>query len=104
MTEYAHARNTDPLTSHEAAGSITVDKIRRSQREVNRALRRVGPCDDTALVEEMQTNDSYAWQSESGIRTRRNELVAAGLVVDTGDRVVLPSGNRAKVWACSTRV
>lgn len=104
MSESAHARNTDPLTSYEAAQSITSDKIRRSQRDVNRALRRVGPCDDTILVDEIQTSDSYTWQSESGIRTRRKELATAGMVVDTGDRIVMPSGRRAIIWACNTRV
>lgn len=104
MSEKAHARNTDPYTSHEAAASITSEKIRRSQLEVNRALRRIGPCEDSVLVEEMQGTDRYAWQSESGIRTRRKELVDKGLVVDTGERVVKPSGRKATVWACATRV
>lgn len=38
-------------------------------------------------------------QSESGLRTRRSELTAAGLVRDTGSRVRLPSHRYAIVWS-----
>jgi hypothetical protein len=79
------------------------EKIRRSQQEVMKALRRVGPCDDTTLVNEMQSNERYGWQSESGIRTRRKELERQGMVVDTGVRVALDSGRMARVWDLTTR-
>jgi hypothetical protein len=36
--------------------------------------------------------------SESGIRSRRAELVDRGLVVDTGRRIRLESGRYAIVW------
>lgn len=79
------------------------DKIRRSQQDVMKALRRVGPCDDTTLINEMQTGERYRWQSESGIRTRRKELQVQGMVVDTGERVVLDSGRTARVWDLAVR-
>lgn len=37
-------------------------------------------------------------QSESGIRTRRSELVKLGLVVDSGDRRETQYGNPSTVW------
>jgi hypothetical protein len=40
----------------------------------------------------------YPRQSESGLRTRRRELVDMGLVVDTGRTETLPSGRKAIVW------
>jgi hypothetical protein len=46
----AHARTTDPDTSHEAAASLSSEVIRRSQAEVLDVLRRHGPCTDAALV------------------------------------------------------
>ena len=49
-TIHAHARATDPRTSHEAAASITSDKIRASQDAVLRVLRRTGPICDAELV------------------------------------------------------
>lgn len=79
------------------------EKIRQSQMEVMRALRRVGPCDDTTLVNEIQSNERYGWQSESGIRTRRKELERQGMVIDTGKRVALESGRTARVWGLTTR-
>jgi len=36
--------------------------------------------------------------SPSGIRTTRSNLVKAGLVMDTGERVKLISGRKAIVW------
>jgi hypothetical protein len=36
--------------------------------------------------------------SESGIRSRRAELVRQGVVKDSGERQVLRSGRKAVVW------
>lgn len=95
----AHARSTDPGTSHEAARSIDGESLRISQRAVLDLLRTRGPMPDHDLVELYDRTVPYPQQSHSGIRTRRRELVDAGLVVDTGERVRLPSGRRAIVWA-----
>jgi hypothetical protein len=38
-------------------------------------------------------------QTDQSIRSRRAELTAAGLIIDTGKRVKLPSGRRSIVWA-----
>ena len=54
---------------------------------------------DVALVKAYNGLNKARRSSESGIRSRRAELVAAGLVVDTGDRVKLPSNRLAIVWA-----
>lgn len=97
----AMTRPTDPETSHEAAESV-IDKQRYTQRAVWTVLNAIGPSTDTELI------DRYTYatqrhlvprQSASGIRTRRAELVAKGLVVDTGQRHVLRSGRRSVVWA-----
>jgi hypothetical protein len=100
--DVAHARRTDPVTSHEAAGTIESDKIRRSQRAVLKLLRRLGPIDDARLVSmysACRDRLDLPRQSASGIRTRRSELVTKGLVVDSGEKTVLPSGRRAILWA-----
>lgn len=97
----AHARGTDPQTSHDAARSIASDAIRVSQANVLAILAEHGPMNDHELVRRYHTLDD-PWrppQSESGIRTRRSELVAAGRIVDTGDRVAMPSGRKSIVWA-----
>ena len=90
------ARTTDPDTSHDAARSLT--HVRESQEAVLRLFRRCGPMTDTALVSRYETVGERPVQSPSGLRTRRSELTAAGLVIDTGRRVRLPSGRRGIVW------
>ena len=97
----AHARNSDPATSHEAADSVT-DKIRASQEAVRLVLDRFPQgLTDTDLIEEYGKLSALGWvprQSPSGLRTRRSELVRRGTVVDSGNRALLPTGRRAVVW------
>lgn len=91
----ARARSADPDTSHAAAASLAPDKIRLSQHAVLRHLRRHGPMTDTEMVDSF---DGKIYQSPSGLRTRRKELVDRGLVIDTGKRETLESGRSATVW------
>lgn len=90
----ARARTTDPQTSHDAAGSVQNENTIRYW--VLKLLDR--PRTDVELVE-VYGNMKYAPRaSESGIRSRRAELVADGLVEATDKRVKLPSGRNAIVW------
>lgn len=95
----AHARNTDPDTSHAAAASVTRDTRTETQRALVRLLRRYGPMTDAELAERyyLATKGQPAC-SPSGLRTRRSELVRDGFVVDTGKRRTLNSGRKAIVW------
>ena len=90
----AKARNFDPKTSHDAAASV--DNITATQEYVLKALRK--PRADVELVEVYRRFKTSPRASESGIRSRRAELVDRGLVVDTGKRVRLESGRFAIVW------
>lgn len=92
-----NARNTDPSTSHEAARSV--DNITLTQEYIIRALQR--PATDVALVDRYRNIKSAPAASESGIRSRRSELVSKGVIRDSGSREVLPSGRRAIVWELS---
>lgn len=95
----ARARTSDPITSHEAADSITSEAMRRSQLGVLAMFQRFGPMHDVALIERyMAYGEGHPVQSESGIRTRRSELVAQGVLEDSGEKVRLDSGRRAIVW------
>jgi hypothetical protein len=91
----ALARNTDPETSHQAAASVT--NITETQQWILKALNR--PRTDVELIEAYRNMATAPKASESGLRSRRAELVAQGLVKDTGERVKLPSGRSAIVWA-----
>jgi hypothetical protein len=89
----AHARRGDPWTSHAAAASVT--GIRKSQQSVLDVLKELGPLTD----EEIRLNyKKLPRQSDSGLRTRRDELVALGKVRDSGRCRRLKSGRLAKVW------
>lgn len=95
----AHARRSDPETSHEAARSV--DKIRESQEAILAVFREHGrPMTDDELLRRYRASHAHDRpQSDSGIRTRRSELVEANRLVDTGQRVRLSSGRRAIVWS-----
>lgn len=94
IDEHAVARRDDPGTSWDAARSLDPTVLRQSQRVVLRVLRDHGPMTDEDLV-----SRTTGVLSPSGARTRRSELVAKGLVFDTGARVTLSSGRRGIVWA-----
>ena len=88
----AHARRTDPETSHAAAESVR--NLRMSQSYVLSILREVGPMTDECL---------QGWidpkvMSPSGIRTRRSELVKLGKVEWSGEKVPMSTGRMARVW------
>lgn len=88
------ARKTDPKTSHDAAESV--NQVTRTQEYVLRALRR--PRNDSQLIEAYRSYKTAPRASESGIRSRRAELVDRGLVVDSGQRVKTESGRWSIVW------
>lgn len=96
----AIARRTDPLTSHLAAASITSERIRKSQAEVLQLLA-LGPSCDEGIAERALTYNVR--QSPSGLRTRRNELVDLGQVIDSGERVRLRSGRMSIVWGLAAQ-
>jgi hypothetical protein len=88
------ARLTDPVTSHLAAE--TVDNVTETQAYILRCLKR--PRNDGELINAYNLYKTAPRASESGIRSRRAELVDRGLVVDTGARVKLDSGRYSIVW------
>jgi hypothetical protein len=97
----ARARSTDPMTSHAAAASV--GDLRPNQRAVLGLLRcHPGGLTDEQMVVHYQDSrrghPEVPAQTESGLRTRRKELVDAGLVVDTGEKRKTAAGRATKVW------
>lgn len=90
----AKARHSDPQTSHDAAESVK--DITKTQIFILKALRK--PLTDVDLVFAYRAYKTAPQASESGIRSRRAELVQRGQVIDTGRRVRLASGRHAIVW------
>lgn len=98
----AFARATDPLTSHQAAASVT--NISATQAAILKILS-FGPMTDETLIyyydQQIRMGaDSrdFPRASESGIRSRRAELVRLALIEDSGLREKLQSGRKAIVW------
>lgn len=101
MTDRAHARHTDPGTSHAAAASVKA--LTEKQRAVLDLFRRYGPMIDETLIARYSALRQLAEgappeQSESGIRTRRSELVTRGDLMDTGIKARMTTGRMAIVW------
>jgi hypothetical protein len=95
----AHARTTDPGTSHEAAASLSAPRVRKTQLRLLVILATADdPVDDTELAATYTRTWPGEYVSPSGLRTRRSELVDLGLVEDSGERVRLTSGRRAVLW------
>ena len=93
-----HARLTDPGTSHQAADSV--GNLTETKKAIFYILKY--PRTDAELIDSynnlVQRNEAPR-ASESGIRSRRAELVQDGLVTDTGHRAKSPSGRNMIVWA-----
>jgi hypothetical protein len=90
------ARNTDPETSHQAAASVR--GVTDTHKVILHLLAK--PMTDVELIETFykSVNRQVLWASESGIRSRRSELVQSGKVIDSGAREKLPSGRNAIIW------
>lgn len=81
----AHARTNDPSTSLQAAASVT--GLNKKQAAVYECLRLMRSATDERLVEAYgrhRLDMGWPLQSESGVRSRRAELVRKGLVVEGG--------------------
>lgn len=97
----AHARRTDPLTSHIAAASLDPATLRANQNDVWQILMKYGPMPDfilQTLYKAEADAGNVVPQSESGVRTRRAELYYRGFVRWTTRYVETPTGRPAMVW------
>lgn len=99
LMNIAHARITDPVTSHEAAARVKQDKLTQTQDIIVKLL-------EIALTDEelVEAFEAYCLlkgithvSSPSGIRSRRNELYRAGKIepIAYGKS---RSGRRSIVW------
>lgn len=81
MDDRAHARSTDPGTSHAAADAATLGIERQRRLVLEFAHQRGSQGFVDAELEERHPDES-----PSGLRTRRSELVERNLVLDSGMR------------------
>ena len=93
--DQAYSRDTDPETSHEAAASITPDELRMTQAHVMILIKRFGPMTDKKLI--AHARDHLLLQSDSGLRTRRAELVKLGKLRWSGMYDTI-NGRKHRLW------
>jgi hypothetical protein len=100
----AHARGGDPQTSHDAARSVwnSTPLQRRILTELRRAILDRGM---TGLTDEAVafyvTEVEGKPVSPSGLRSRRAELVDAGLITDSHRTGITKSGRKTVIWTLS---
>ena len=93
------ARKKDPKTSHDAADAVT--HIAQTQKRILQLLEDYDQMSDVGILECYRFFvETKGWNlvSESGLRTRRKELVFLGMVEDSGFRVKLDTGRTAISW------
>jgi len=93
-----NARATDPVESHLAAASLDHFRVSNIAKAIHKMLQL--PMSDEELVEAYKRNVALGLapkSSESGIRTRRNELYLKGLIRVVG---VATNGNgrQVRIW------
>ncbi len=92
------ARATDPATSHEAAATITVQRMRADHQLVLAALHDHGPMTDFGIAAKVSAAlGRIVKQTSLGVR--RKELVTLGLVRNSGRRAPSDTGTSSIVWA-----
>ena len=103
----AIARTTDPSTSHAAAETIRATDMNGCRFGICQILVGGRMLTDAEILSVYHDNwNSCDWprQSDSGIRSRRAELVDEGLVIDSGERGITESGRSTVKWMLAPHV
>lgn len=95
---YPLARATDPETSHKAAASVNLTRGQEIVLEVFERVDNITDFELCAILRRWAQDDKRFMISESGARSRRAELTAAGILEDSGMRSTLESGRSAIIW------
>jgi len=101
VTALAHARNSDPQTSRDAANSV--DGVTELQGRLLQLFdsASVGYTDEELIRSYASAFGSYFPASESSIRSRRSELVTKGFLRDSEKRRLTKMGGKSTVWMLS---
>lgn len=94
LFDQAHARRTDPDTSLEAA-AVASQGIERQRNLVLAYAKGRG---DKGFMD-VDLEEAHPLESDSGLRTRRSELTARNIILDSGRRDRAAGSNRKRiVW------
>ena len=97
LDDEPRARAADPVTSHEAADSISGEAREASELFVLDAVKAYGPITDAGVFDLAQIS-GHKW-SPSRLRTARAQLVSKGLVTELDHEGRSASGRRMTRWA-----
>jgi hypothetical protein len=93
---YPRARATDPVTSYQAAQSVR--DLTGKQQAVLDCFLQHGPMTDEDLIGRYRAEFRLE-QTDSGLRTRRHELVDQGWLRDSGRKGTTAAGRASIIWA-----
>lgn len=96
---HAHARTSDPETSHEAAALVNASEMQQRVLAIYRDHPN-GLTDEelVAIYAQRFSTGGRSLESRSSPRKRRSDLANANLLVDSGQRRPLASGRNGVVW------
>lgn len=97
LFELAHARNSDPETSHKAAASVK--GISPLKQRILKVFRLAGWLTDEELIANYRkVYGEASLSSDQSIRSRRADLTKEGLIRDSGHLRKSRLGNDSTVW------
>ena len=99
--EPPRVRPADPATSHAAAAAVTRANVTEVKAAVLALFRRHGPMAYHEWIPKyfrLAAEHEAPAHSESGLRTRRSELVQDGLLRDSHRTTPTLGGHQAVVW------
>lgn len=94
----AHARRTDPQTSHAVARRIT--NTQKVRAHIEYLFRNLGRMHDESLIANYLASSPNLrpHATEQSIRSRRKELVDRNVLRDSGEKKLTRAGNPSTVW------
>ena len=100
----AHARNSDPSTSHAAAASIGDTTPLQRRLLVLFDMAHDGLNDEQLIAMYKNAYGTAFPGTDSSIRSRRSDLVVKGHLVDSGKFRPTLHGNKSIVWISAGRL
>lgn len=91
-----YARRSDPETSHEAAS--TVKDVSLVKSLILGLLASYGELSDEQILTRYKAVEGLPKATEQSLRSRRAELVKAGLVEHNGNFAITSNGRRTRLW------